>query len=633
MFGYQGSILHIDVGTGRTWIEATDEDLMRVYAGGGLLSTYLLMRECRPEADPLGPDNVLVFASSVIAGYPAPGLAMHTVSAKSPLTGGIGEARAQGPFGAALKGSGCDAIVLHGCAETPTLVLVEDGRASLHTAAKMWGQGVGPTTDEIERRFGDVAVAAIGQAGENLVRYASIVSNRTFEAARMGMGAVMGSKNVKAVILRGEQRPPVADPDGVARITAWYVDAMRDNAVCRTQLEPPGFAWWPIDFHRWEMSQGVHNFRRSDLPSPDAFVPEAILPWSRGVAPCTGCPNDCVKILHGDGLEDLDARSGGMFQEITGAFGPNIGNAQVRDIIRANILCHEWGLDPTSLGASLAFAMECVDVGILDEGSVGLDLRFGDSEAALEMMRRITFREGFGDVLAEGVRGASKRIDSGSDQYAMHVKGLEIPPFDPRSQTNLALGYAVSPTGPRHDICEHDNDWDPDPSVGYHPHSLQTSRTLGILGTIPMDHYGRDKVRNYRVLNNFFSAGDALDVCVFSVDPSRLLTVSKMAELVTSITGWDCSSYEVMRWGERRNHLMRVYNNREGMSPGDDDLPARFFEDGVTWGRHLGCAFDRSKFREVVNFYYEMMGWDSEGRPRPAILFDHQLEWVLQDAI
>ena len=320
-----------------------------------------------------------------------------------------------------------------------------------------------------------------------------------------------------------------------------------------------------------------------------------------------------------------DGRSGGIHQEITGAFGSNLGIANLDDLFAANILCNELGLDPDSLGFTLSMAMECVQEGVLDEADRRGALRFGNGEAALAMTRRIAEREGFGNVLAEGVKRAAEQIGGGAEQFALHVKGVEMVPFEPRTQTNLALGYATAPIGPRYEICEHD--WDYDTKVGW-PHAMEGSRTLGILQRIPMGYLGPDKVRNFKALNDVWSGADALDLCLFAVAPTRILRLDEMAELLAAVTGWDTSGYEIMRFGERRNHLMRVYNLREGLTAADDTLPDRFFDDPISEGNWAGTRLDRQRFHEAIRTYYQMMGWDEDGRPLPATLIDHHLEWT-----
>lgn len=221
---------------------------------------------------------------------------------------------------------------------------------------------------------------------------------------------------------------------------------------------------------------------------------------------------------------------------------------------------------------------------------------------------------------------AAKRIGGDSARYALHVKGLEMVCFEPRAQTNLALGFAVAPVGPRYDICEHDWDYDVDAGWG---HTLRMSLTLGILERIPMEYLGPEKVRNFKALSTLWSGCDALGICLYASAPTRLLSLRTMGDLLAAVTGWETSSAEVMRWGERRLHLMRMYNLREGLTAEDDRLPDRFFDEPIGGGPKTGVRLDRERFAESISSYYEMMGWDRSGVPRPATLYDHHLEWTL----
>jgi aldehyde:ferredoxin oxidoreductase len=629
--GYHGKVCHIDLTNRTAWIETPTEQFWRLYGGGGLLATYFLLRDCPPGIDALSPANLLILTSSVVAGHPYAGLARFTAAAKSPLTGGIGETRCEGPFGMALKGSGADTLVFHGASAQPVTVLIEQGEVSFHDASPLWGQTVNQAVDALEGQFGaGIHTAVIGPAGENQVRFASIVSERSYQASRMGMGAVMGSKKLKAVVIRGEVMPPVADAATCARLTQMYAERMRKNSLTTWQLDPPGFSAW-VHLHGLDAALCVENYRDNAFPAADGYAPEAFTKHYLHDGVCPGCPNNCIKFFD-NGRTDLpqylnEPRAGGMHQEISGALGPNCGITDLDAVFQANILCNEYGLDPTSLGYTLSMAMECMEQHVLDEQTVGLPLWFGDFRAMLRMIHQIAGREGFGNVLAEGAKRAAAQIGGDAARYALHVKGLEMVCFEPRTQTNLALGYATAPIGPRYDICEHD--WDFDTQVGW-DHTLDSSRTLGILERIPMQYQGVDKVRNFKALATIWSAADALDFCIFAVAPTRVLTLEQMAEMLGAVTGWRTSSYEIMRFGERRLHLMRVYNLREGLSASDDMLPDRFYEDAIRSGQWAGVKLDRAAFQDAVRTYYRMMGWDDAGRPRYETLLDQHLEWAVE---
>jgi aldehyde:ferredoxin oxidoreductase len=521
-------------------------------------------------------------------------------------------------------------MVFHGVADGPTTLLVENGHVEFHDASQLWGRPVSQTVDMLEAEFGaDIHTAVIGPAGERLVRFASIVSDRSYQAARMGMGAVMGSKRLKAILIRGAHHPPVADPDTCAQITAKYRDKMRDNALTHWQLDPPGFSAW-VHLHGLDAALCTRNYRDATFEAADNYEARQFMNYYQNEGDCPGCPNNCIKFFAPGEEEPYDPRAGGIHQEITGTLGPNLGIADLEAIFRANILCNDLGLDPTSLGFTLSMAMECVKQGLLTEDTIGKQLRFGDAEEVLGITPDIAYREGFGDVLAEGARRAAAHIGGEAERYALHVKGLEMVCFEPRTQTNLALGYATAPIGPRYDICEHD--WDYDTQVGWE-HTLNSSHTLGVLERIPMDYLGEEKVRNFKALATLWSGADALDLCIFAIAPTRVLTLHDMARLLGAVTGWNTSAYEIMRFGERRLHLMRVYNLREGLTAADDSLPSRFFAEplrmpGERWD---GMRLDQQRFEAAVSTYYRMMGWDDIGQPRYETLLDHHLAWVVQE--
>ena len=628
-YGYHGTILHVDLAREDRWVEAPDDRYWRLYAGGGLLATEQLLRHSPVGADPLGPENLLVLASSVMAGHRYVGLARYTAAGKSPLTGGIGETRCEGPFGLALKGSGCDALVFHGRGERPVVAVAEAGAVFLEPAGDLWGLTVGEAVDALERRYGDdIHTAVIGPAGENRVRFASIVGERSYQAARMGLGAVMGAKRLKAVVVRGDQRPPLADPAFCQRLTDDYGRRMRANDLTRWQLEPPGFGAW-VHLHGLDAALCTRNYQNTPFPEAANYAAERFMANYRGEASCPGCPNNCIKFYGTEDDARYDPRAGAIHQELPGTLGPNCGVGDLQAIFKANVLCNQLGLDPTSLGYTLSMAMECVQRGLLSETDLGLPLRFGEAGAMLEMIHRIAHREGAGDLLAEGAKRAAARIGGEAPRYALQVKGQEMVCFEPRTQTNLALGYATAPIGPRYDICEHD--WDFDTEVGW-AHTLNSSRTLGILDRLPMEYLGPDKVRNFKALISVWSAADALDLCVFAIAPTRVLTLAEMAAYLGAVTGWNTSAYELMRLGERRLQLMRVYNLREGLSAADDTLPPRFFDEPAGGApRWADTRLDRQRFAEMVRVYYALMGWDERGRPRYETLVDQHLEWTVED--
>jgi len=337
MYGYHSIILHVDLGNRTSCIEEPDEIFYRLFAGGGLLGAYYLLKETRPGIDPLSPDNLLICSNSVIAGYPAAGLVRYIVTAKSPLTNGVGETRCEGIWAVSLKKSDFDAIIFHGAAETPSGLMIDNVQISFFDAAGLWGKTVGDSADLLEARFGeDIDVAAIGNAGENLVRFANIVSSRTHQAQRMGLGAVMGSKKLKAIVLRGGQLPAIADPAAYDRVNKNFERDIKSNTLSSWQQNLPGFVMW-VHLVGLDAALTTENFRTATFGDVDAYEEDKWWPMYQGVSPCPGCANDCMKIHHAD--DDLDPRS--IHQEITGTLGPNIGTSDIRVLMRFNNLCNQ----------------------------------------------------------------------------------------------------------------------------------------------------------------------------------------------------------------------------------------------------------------------------------------------------
>ena len=617
--GYNQRILHVNLSNSTYFVEEPNENFYRKYIGNGIMGAYYLLKHTKAGIDALSSENLLMFLSGAVCGHEAPGLARFVVCAKSPLTGGIGESRCEGGFAVALKESGFDAIILSGACKAPSCLVIDNGEVKVEPAAELWGRRVGDATDRIEESYPGAQCAVIGPAGENLVRYANIISGRCHQASRGGMGAVMGSKKLKAVVLRGGRRMEVFDRRALEEKCAWFEEKMRANTLSMWQHDRPGFGVW-IHTHGIDASLCVNNYQSAACSYTDSYTPEKFAAYYRGDASCPGCPNNCIK-QYADA--DDDFRAGGMHQEIIGAMGPNMGISDVQKIIRANVLCNELGMDPNSLGYTLSFAQECVQRGLLDPGD--LDLSFSDRMDLLPLIQRVALRQGIGDLLAEGSSRAAAQIGGGAPQYAMTVKQNEMTAFEARSQTNLALGFAVAAVGPRYEICEHD--WDFDTRVGW-DHTLDYCRTLGILERIPMEYLGKDKVRNYKMLSNLWSAADGLGICLFATAPTRVYSLEDMAELVHIVTGWETSSYEVMRVGELRNQIFRCYNNREGLGAKDDTLPDRFFDEEIDFGGKKGVRIDRRAFRDAIQCYYEMMGWNEAGELREATLYEYGLDWV-----
>lgn len=574
--------------------------------------------------DPYAPEALLTFWSSVVAGHQAVGLPRCAVVAKSPLTGGIGESRVTGPFGLGLRGAGIEGIVVRGRADVPVYLLVLEGSARVIEAPELWGTDTGQVTDALKDRHGEQAcVAAIGPAGERMVRFAAIVTERTHPAARMGLGAVMGAKQLKAVVVLPSMSPAPRDPGELAEITAGYASRISGNPMAATQHDRPGFGAWPLE-EGLEGYAGGTNYRTSVLPLIPVTTGELAARVSASEGGCPGCPNDCIKRFH----NAKDERAGGLDEELFAAFGLGLGITDVDTLLDLNAECHLWGVDPVSLAFTASFLCETAERGLLPEGLLpGPAPRFGDEERLVTLLRAIALRHPGHEWLGEGVRRAAARIGPDVARFALHVKGLEMVSFDPRVSAGQALAYAVSPLGPRYDIVEHDIDFDP---VDGYANGLEQMRTLGTTEWEPMAELDAGRVGRTAVLLDMWSGLDALCVCLFAGPPIRELTLPDVARLVHAVTGWATSDAEIFLWGRRRLQLMRLYNLREGLTAEADTLPDRFFDDPVDAGRHRGAVLDRAQFDVAVRQYYELVGWDDRGIPRRSTLAALGLTWAAE---
>lgn len=603
--GYTGVLRDVDLSTATIHTEELPEQEWRRYVGGGLLGTRMLLTRTPAGLDPLEPDALLMVLSSVVMGHPAVGLPKFTMVAKSPMTGGIGEARVTGPFGVALKSSGCEGIAIRGRAHRPSYLLVDGSEIAVLEAGDLWGLPTHTATDLLKQRHGNHArVAVIGPAGERLIRYASVLTEWAHPAGRMGFGAVMGSKNLKAVVvLDGGRLPLVHDPVEVERISDDYRAAIPANPLTAAQASTTEFGGWYLHPELVGYA-GIGNFQTSRMPD---FGPEAtgqlagLLTAAEGE--CPGCPNDCIKRY----ANGVDERLGGLDEEGLASLALGCGITDVTEALTIHARCHAHGIDPVSLTAVWATARE-----------------LGRDEDIAEMMDKLVAGE---PGYIEFAQGAARLADKlGVPAAAMHVKGLEMGRYDPRVSAGQALAYAVSPLGPRYEIVEHDIDFDP---VDGPPHGLTQMAPLGTYDWEPMATLDAARVARTVSLLELWSGLDALGICLFAGPPMRELTQRHVTRLVQAVTGWLTTDSEVLLWGRRRWNLMRLYNQREGIGSEADRLPDRFFDEAVDAGRHRGAVLDRTGFTDALQMYYELAGWDAHGIPRPSTLSALGIEWAL----
>jgi aldehyde:ferredoxin oxidoreductase len=598
--GYNGKILRVNLSTGRIAEEALDPLVCRRYIGGAGFVAYYLWKELKPGIDALSPENKLIFALGPVSGLLLPGASRNCVGAKSPLSKGIAKSEGGGYWMAELKRAGFDAIIVEGKADHPEYLWIHDGKAEIKDARHLWGKETKETQEAIRSELGDehIQFTLIGPAGENLVRFACIMNGLHNAAGRGGLGAVMGSKNLKAIAARGHTLPPIADPEKFKAI--------------RQQMTHP----YPQSLYGTGGPEMINMEKAGDLTIRnfrDGIFPEVVNihggvlkdTLSVGMEGCFACPVRCKKVVKVDSPYHVDPAYGGPEYEALASMGSNCGISDLKAICKGNERCSAYSLDVISTGSVISFAIECFEKGLLTKKDTGgLELKWGDADLMLKLVDLIAKREGFGNFLAEGTARMSRQIGKGSEEFAMHVKGLEAPMHDPRTASGLYMNYMISPNGADHGHSEPDFVMEVPPVFkAYHP--------LGYLTPAGQNDLSPAKIGMYRMSELKTAVYDSLVLCAF-MDRDY----EQLVDLVKAVTGWDTGIPEILRIGERILTLMRLFNMREGMSDKDDVLPARYY--GPTNGGSLAdykatsSMYDRNR-----RFYYALMGWDQHGIPLP----------------
>jgi aldehyde:ferredoxin oxidoreductase len=620
-YGYTGKILKVDLSKGSIEVEQRDEAFYRRYLGGRALSLYYLLNEMPAGVDPLGPENVMVFAPGVLTGAAVSGQGRNGVAAKSPLTGGLGSTEAGGYWGSELKRAGFDAIVVRGQAASPVYLWIKDGEAELRDAEHLWGMATGDCEDALREELGDkgVRTALIGPSGENLVRYAIVVNDRSHFAGRTGMGAVMGSKRLKGIAVRatpGESRIEIADDAGVRETARW----MGSNLDLVERLHDTGTAG---GLKNLSLGGGLPtwNFQAGHFDGDDkldgATMRDTIL-IKRDT--CAACAVRCKRVVQADEPYEIDPAYGGPEYESLGALGSSTGVDDLVAVAKANEVCAAYGLDTISAGVSIAFAMECYEHGLLtEEDTGGLALRWGDGDLMLKLLDMINQREGFGDLVAEGVARMAEQIGPEAETYAMHVKGQEIPMHEPRIKHTLGVGYALSPTGADHMHNIHDTMYTGEGDA------LDKIRSIAPdLDPVEATGIDEEKVKLYFHHVNRQHLLDCAVMCMFlPYSPQQLV------DLTNAVTGWDMDIPEAQKVGQRAITLSRVFNLREGFTATDDDLPRRFFTPFDKGEARTAVPLDAGEFERAKTHYYARMGWDkATGVPSNESLKQLDVSWA-----
>ena len=593
MKGYNGTIARVDLSSRKITVETLPESFCRQYLGGRGIIVHKLLKEVPPQTDPFAPDNKLVFALGPITGHSFVGSGRHSVGCKSPLSGGYGESEAGGYWGAELKRSGLDALIIEGAAETPVYLWIKNGNVQIRDAAHLWGMDTGVAQQALrsELEDGRIRTAMIGPAGENRVRFSCILHDITHVAGRSGMGAVMGAKNLKAIAVKGDCLPPTAAPQELKAIN----QGMLKNFKERTQHWIVGTGLGMVDLEKTG-NLPIRNFKGGRFPGVEKIKPHILCEkYLEKMAGCYGCPIRCKRMVRMDHPYLVDPVYGSPEYETLAALGSNCGIDDLAAIMKANELCNRYGMDTMSIGVTISFAMELFENQILNaDDTDGLELTFGNAPAMLEMVERIARRKGLGDLLAEGSRRAAEKIGKGSREFAMQVKGEEIAMHEPRLKQAMGVHYSIHATGADHFTGVHD----PSPLA---EDSAQKIYEMSFTGHL-INHLG---------------------LCGFVPWDQK-----EVETALEAITGWEMGHDELMKVVERGVTLMRIFNLREGFTAKDDTLPQRFHTTPSSGGPLKGI--DPQRLREVQKAYYHIMGWDEDGIPTRNKLSELQIDWAGQ---
>ncbi|MGQ9542800.1 MAG: aldehyde ferredoxin oxidoreductase family protein [Candidatus Bathyarchaeia archaeon] len=612
MHGYMGKILRVDLTNSRLLIETLEEGKLKKYVGGSGLASRIIFDELDPSVKPLSPSNILVFMTGPLTGTASPLCGRYCVCTKSPLTGLWAEAHSAGFWGPELKFSGYDGIIIEGKSEKPVYISIIDGQVEIRDASALWGKDTYTTEKLVKEDLdcSDVKVASIGQAGERGVLFASIINDLGRAAGRCGVGAVMGSKNLKAVAVRGSRIRVVP----AARDEMLNEFLRRIYVTIRTHPTAQIYASYGTD--------GIMSMMHEYGDVPIKYFTKGY--WPEGVSKicgeemaktilkrqwaCYRCIIACgrhVKIMNCGGEID----GAGPEYETCASLGTLCMNDNLESIAVGNDLCNRYGIDTISTGSVIAFAMECYERGLItDEDTEGLAIRWGDSKVILELIHKIGMNVGFGSVLARGVREAAKKIGKGAEEFALHVKGLEIPMHDPRAFKGLGLQYATSHRGACHlrGLVYHVEQGERIPDLGIHKRYQRFTF--------------EDKAFPVIAVQNWHDVLDSLIMCKFAmIPPASVLAILNM------VTGWDLKLEELIMVGERTYNLKRAFNLLCGSGRSEDTLPKRFLEEPLKDG---GCKGEVVELDLMLDRYYEARGWNSNGFPTRMKLHELGLEDV-----
>ncbi|MGO9645653.1 MAG: aldehyde ferredoxin oxidoreductase family protein [Candidatus Bathyarchaeia archaeon] len=623
--GYAGKILRVNLSTKKIVVLELRKDLAYNFLGGSGFGTKILWDEVGPGVEPFSADNRLIFAIGPLTGTIYPTAGRFEVIGKSPLTGIYGDANSGGHFAPKLKQAGFDAVVFQGRSTKPVYLLLNNGKAELRDAGKVWNHGTEETERILKEEVGDSQLQStcIGQAGENLVRYASVMNNGC-AAARSGLGALMGFMRLKAIAAQGDTRSTATKSQDFIKDALLAQKEILDNPFT------PGLSKYGTAQLCVPMSTvgrfPTKNFQQGDFEFVEDIGADAIEGkyFVRRIA-CSACPIGCHHVVQVKDGKYAESANRVIEYESVNAFGARVWNRNLPSIIEADRMCDDYGLDTISTGASIAFAMELWEKGILTEGDIDLDLSWGNPDVVLEMIRRITFRKELGNILAEGVKRASEKIGKGSDYYAMHIKGQEIPSQDGRSQQSMGLAQATSSRG-----ADHLKGFPTIDETGYPTEAVKRYGEQ-YLPEIVDGIQTKYKAMVVKDGEEFGTVIDSIGICKFGTFFPPALYWDRIATALSLITGFDLDVTKLKLIGERIVNLQRMFNVREGITRKDDTQPRRLLEEkSPSPGRAKGHVI---YLKPMLDDYYRLRNWNNEtGIPTNEKLKELSLEYTIPTA-
>jgi aldehyde:ferredoxin oxidoreductase len=611
--GFAGKILWVDLSRGELKDEVLDDKLGRQFIGGYGLGARMLFSRQKAGVDPLGPDSTLGITTGMLTGTPAISASRHIVVGKSPLTGGWGDTNSGGFFGPRLKFAGYDSVFVGGFSEKPVYLLIDNGKAQLRDASHLWGKDTFETEDILRSELGkDVEAACIGPAGEKVALIACVMNNKGRAAGRSGLGAVMGSKKLKAVAVKGSMKIPLADEKRAKELRRKYlreltggIDWLREFGTpalvihCAEKGDTPTKNWSgsaPIDFPDYELLGGDPVIERQ----------------SRTYA-CYQCPIGCGgRMKEGTGEYKYEADAHKPEYETLGMYGANCLNSNLESIIKLNDICNRYGIDTISGGATIAFAIECFEEGLITKADTdGIEMTWGNHRSIVAMTERLVKREGFGDVLADGVKVAAERIGRGAEQYAMHIQGQEAPAHDPKYGYHWGTSYRMDPTPARH-----------------------TQGPGMPMEGLPMPEVDRKSFSGrgeaHRIGHSFMHVVNSTGICISGY--WTLPNVDSFVEFMRAVSGWDLTVDELIQTGERITNIRHAFNLREGLNPLEYDIPGRIMGNPPPKeGPLAGVTVDEET---LDGEYLSAMDWDLKTtKPSRKKLEELGLEDVAQEIL